>query len=52
MNNVYTVILARLGSTRLPGKMIKQFSEKPLRFYFESYENLDNWPNVILLQLI
>jgi len=49
MDSVCTVILARLGSSRLPKKMIKQFGEKTiLDFILNRARNLDNWPNVIL----
>ena len=42
------VILARLGSCRLPKKMIKKFGKNSLRFILNRARNLDNWPNVIL----
>lgn len=49
MDSVCTVILARLGSSRLPKKMIKQFGERTiLDFILNRARNLDNWPNVIL----
>tara|TARA_X000001036_G_C20690230_1_gene809126 strand:- start:4300 stop:4977 length:678 start_codon:yes stop_codon:yes gene_type:complete len=49
MSSVCTVILARLGSSRLPKKMIKKFGEKTiLDFILNRARNLDNWPNVIL----
>ena len=49
MDSICTVILARLGSSRLPKKMIKQFGEKTiLDFILNRARNLDNWPNVIL----
>jgi spore coat polysaccharide biosynthesis protein SpsF len=49
MDSVCTVILARIGSSRLPKKMIKQFGEKTiLDFILNRARNLDNWPNVIL----
>ena len=49
MKSVCTVILARLGSTRLPKKMVKKFGEKTiLDFILNRARNLDNWPNVIL----
>ena len=49
MNNVYTVILARLGSTRLPGKMVKEICGiSVIEFLFERAKNLKNWPNIVL----
>ena len=49
MDSICTVILARLGSSRLPKKMIKQFGEKTiLDFILNRARNLDNWPNIIL----
>lgn len=49
MDSVCTVILARLGSSRLPKKMIKQFGDTTmLDFILNRARNLDNWPNIIL----
>tara|TARA_B100001248_G_scaffold258720_1_gene243464 strand:+ start:25 stop:690 length:666 start_codon:yes stop_codon:yes gene_type:complete len=49
MNNVYTVILARLGSTRLPGKMVKEICGiSVIEFLFQRAKNLENWPNIVL----
>ena len=49
MNNVYTVILARLGSTRLPEKMVKEICGIPLiEFLFKRSKKLKSWPNIIL----
>lgn len=49
MHSICTVILARLGSSRLPKKMIKPFGDKSiLDFILNRARNLDNWPNIIL----
>ena len=47
--SVYTVILARLDSTRLPSKMIKDICGiSVIEFLFKRAQNLQSWPNVIL----
>jgi spore coat polysaccharide biosynthesis protein SpsF (cytidylyltransferase family) len=47
--SVYTVILARLGSTRLPSKMIKDICGiSVIEFLIKRAQNLKSWPNVIL----
>ena len=49
MNNVCTILLARLGSKRLPRKHLKNFSDSTLiEFIFKRAKFLDNWPNFIL----
>ena len=49
MNNVCTILLARLGSKRLPRKHLKNFSGSTLiEFIFKRAKFLDNWPNFIL----
>ena len=48
-HTICSVILARLGSSRLPHKAIKRFGDKTiLDFILNRARNLDNWPNIIL----
>ena len=49
MENVCTILLARLGSKRLPRKHLKNFSGSTLiEFIFKRAKLLDNWPNFVL----
>ena len=49
MNNVCTILLARLGSARLPRKHLKKFCGLTvIEFLFKRATLLDSWPNFIL----
>jgi len=49
MNNVCTILLARLGSVRLPRKHLKKFCGLTvIEFLFKRATLLDSWPNFIL----
>jgi spore coat polysaccharide biosynthesis protein SpsF len=49
MNNICTILLARLGSSRLPKKHLKKFSDTTvIEFMFKRARLLNNWPNFIL----
>jgi spore coat polysaccharide biosynthesis protein SpsF len=44
-----TIIIARMGSSRLPGKILKSIGDySVLEFIFERSKQLINWPNIIL----
>ena len=49
MENVCTILLARLGSSRLPKKHLKEFCGiTVIEFLFKRANLLSNWPNFIL----
>jgi spore coat polysaccharide biosynthesis protein SpsF len=44
-----TIIIARMGSSRLPGKILKSIgNHSVLEFIYERSKQLLNWPNIIL----